>query len=634
MNKVRILIALLLSLAGVVGCASETQGTEEENAPEIGLPSGNKADGFDEVIDPASCPDGAPKLVNGRPSTWTVIHYSAGDNNLEDALERDVNEMEAGHNGSVNVNIVTQMDRQARRGVWRYEIRPNANRERINSRLVGHSNKEPDSGDWRTLASFGKWATVCYPAEQYMVVVSGHGGGWSHRVEGREPNAEERALHAQAAEQGETLRLIAPDDTNHSRMYVNDLKKALAVIQRATKRDGDPSSLNRLVAYGSDACLMQTFEVGYELRNLVNYVIGSEETEPGNGWPYNTIVRELTARPSFFGSRHADLVSLIVDKYGLSYGVHGGGGRQDGTTLAAVDTGAMQRAKNRLDDVASLLTEVADATLVGHIITAAEESYTFGDGYTDIGQFLTKLRAKLIDAGLVPARGRQWSGDARMRTLREKLDSFLEEELPSLVIRKTSGPDFPEASGISAFFPRDNCGYGLKPEIYAHSEFALDSAWDELIAKVVDLADEAAVNDPETQFDGAGTSTFSYGESSFQGVATKCTLSNGSLSVYAAIDDVDETETDERAELSLEIDVASLHIKSASIYAAAADLYQSEYDLEVALATSEVVERTTYAGTGAVETRDRDGNVNGTIQVDFRCEGFVVNLCQDSGYED
>ena len=36
-----------------------------------------------------------------------------------------------------------------------------------------------DTGDWRTLASFGHWAATCYPAEHYLVVVSGHGKGWS-----------------------------------------------------------------------------------------------------------------------------------------------------------------------------------------------------------------------------------------------------------------------------------------------------------------------------------------------------------------------------------------------------------------------------------------------------------------------
>ena len=99
-----------------------------------------------------------PTLPNGKPATWTILHYAAADNNLEDVLLQDINEMEAGHGGTSSVNVVVQLDRRSESGVWRYHVKPDSDRSTINSKLVGHSEEEPDSGDWRTLASFGQWA--------------------------------------------------------------------------------------------------------------------------------------------------------------------------------------------------------------------------------------------------------------------------------------------------------------------------------------------------------------------------------------------------------------------------------------------------------------------------------------------
>jgi hypothetical protein len=434
----------------VLPACGDDKGSEETEVPLIEIPTGDKADDLNEPIDTMSCPE--PGRLFRQPSAWTVMHFAAADNNLEDVIVDDINEMEMGHRGSNNVNVIVQLDKYQEDGIWRYRVEPDSDMNKLNSRLIGYSAEEYDSGDWRTLAWFGKWAVTCYPADNYVLIIGGHGGGWSVSPDGRagqKPSLRERAQHKRAKRQGESLRMIAPDATNGSEIYVNQLARAMKVIQAATVRTNDPEYVNRLVAYGSDACLMETIEVAYELRNSVTYLLGSEETEPGEGWPYSTIVRGLTERPYYYATRHHELVSLVVEKYGTSYGPGGVVGQTGWITFAGVDTSGLIKARNRIDSVAALLTELIDEDddLAGLVFSARWDSYEFGDGYVDLGQFMAKLRATLIEAGKMPDSGQHWDGDERFRDLRKAIDGLLNDVWPDLVVANLQTDTYPEGPG-------------------------------------------------------------------------------------------------------------------------------------------------------------------------------------------
>jgi len=50
--------------------------------------------------------------------------------------------------------------------------------------------------------------------------------------------------------------------------------------------------------YGSDACLMAMAEVAHEMADSVNVYVGSQEVEPGAGWPYGDFLKLWTAKPT------------------------------------------------------------------------------------------------------------------------------------------------------------------------------------------------------------------------------------------------------------------------------------------------------------------------------------------------
>ena len=84
-------------------------------------------------------------------------------------------------------------------------------------------------------------------------------------------------------------RAIAYDDTSRDFLDNLELKRVLEQVKANAGRPID--------VLGFDACLMSMIEIGYELRDLAGHVVGSEQTEPGNGWPYDRVLRALAGAP-------------------------------------------------------------------------------------------------------------------------------------------------------------------------------------------------------------------------------------------------------------------------------------------------------------------------------------------------
>jgi hypothetical protein len=610
-------IASVLVIAGMfAGCAPDLdEGQQEGDWTEV-----------DTGIDPASCPGGAPHLVDGRPATWTVLHYSAADNNLEKALVGDIDEMELGHQGSRNVNVLVQLDKESEPGRWRYRIEPDSTDGEITSPLLEYTDVEPDSGDWRELSEFGRWGVTCYPAENYVMIVSGHGGGWTSTDDAALP-IEDRASHMRAGRQGESLRMIAPDDSNYSEIYVDQLVQALGEIRGATRRATDPDYLNRLVMYGSDACLMGTIEVAYDLRNAVTYVVGSEETEPNDGWPYNVLIRELTQRPSYYAVRPHLLATTIVDAYGRSYAPGGAAKDAAQVTLAAVDTSALIRARNRVAKIAELLLGLmeVDPELRGTIADVRQRSYSFGDDYTDLGLFVTLLQQSLLSAGKMPAVGDSWSGDERWRTLRNAMDELMQDVWPDLVLRNVAG-SFEGARGLSIFLPTDECGWGLSTRDYAAASFAEDSGWGALTQQMV-----AREGGDYQQAYGRGHMYYQAFGQSFE-AKLECQLRDGELSLYMLrweeTCDAEDPTCIPQLDLSLDMNVEQRAVTDASMWCGKLGVQGAIHDASVAVTPVEAWApaayydgrvKLTFPGSGDAEPAE--------VDVFFECDAFAERSC-------
>lgn len=426
----------------------------------------------------------ATKSVSAKSSKavkkqWTIMVYLAGDNNLDGAGVTDLNEMkQVGSNAAIN--IVCQFDREgARLTTNRYYVTKGGSAEKDVVAKLGETN----TGDPKVLADFINWSAKNYPAERYLLVLWNHGSGWddtniykaargalkldvTRRGAGvsatrgaRTPKSSagagsvslgqlraisnkrfRRALFSSTIETAIKTRAIAFDDNAQDFLDSVEMKRVLSGAKKAFGQKID--------ILGMDACLMNMAEVAYQVRASVGITVGSEEVEPGDGWPYHKILGALAANPKM---APADLAKVIVREYIRSYGP------SEAVTQSALDlmkiaalTKAIDAFAVRLKDVS--ITEMANIAAV----RAQVQSYDTPD-YVDLIDLCTLLKAR------IPALARQ-------------ADEVVALAQGAVIANGAKGANVRNSNGASIYFPTK----GISP-LYAKLDFTKSARWDEFL---------------------------------------------------------------------------------------------------------------------------------------------------------
>lgn len=264
--------------------------------------------------------------------SWTVMVYMAGDNSLDPEGVQDLKEMKKV--GSTDkLNIIAEFDRAAGHVARRYYLRKGG----IVTGDAVASLAAVNTGDPKFLIDFIHWGIENYPADHYLLVLWNHGQGWDdtdiyadERHRSLRRLATGRSRHAlfhtpvrrmlEKASGDYAARAILLDDNAKDFLDNREMKKVLANTATLLGR--------KLDILGMDACLMSMAEVGYQICDSTDYTVGSEQTEPGEGWPYQTVLGALAKSPAMTPQ---DLSALIVDKYLASYTA------ADGVTCSACD---------------------------------------------------------------------------------------------------------------------------------------------------------------------------------------------------------------------------------------------------------------------------------------------------------
>lgn len=201
-----------------------------------------------------------PSTAKNATKAWGVYAYIAGDNNLSDNGLVDIREMCEG-GASKDLHVSVQIDTVGDQdGSVRYEITEPDFEGRCH-RTVIQRLPEQDTGDPRNLASYLAWASQRYPARRRLFVVWNHGAGFMH-----EP----------------TKDIGYDDSSGGDALTMAELRWALEKAGYGGKE--------RLAILGFDACLMSMLEVAYEFAGVADFIVGSQQTEPGDGWPYRQVV--------------------------------------------------------------------------------------------------------------------------------------------------------------------------------------------------------------------------------------------------------------------------------------------------------------------------------------------------------
>jgi len=370
---------------------------------------------------------------------WTVMVYLDSDNNLESAGIDDINEMEMVGSSS-DVNIVVQLDRipysvlasnnegfldDTSNGNWsntrRYYITQDFDPYIINSPLKSNLG-ELNMGDSQTLIDFANWAITEYPAKKYLLVIWNHGGGF-------------RSLNL--------AKDIAWDDTNGGdKITMPELEYALSAINTQMGEKID--------IVGMDACLMAMTEVAYQIKDYADILVASEESEPLDGWPYDTILGELVSNPLISSGQ---LAADIVDKYIFSYPF-------GNVTQSAIDLTYMDTLAGQLSNLA-LEIKSDTVTPINNYVSAANSSQYYSDkDFIGLYDFCKKV---LI-----------YSSSTAVKNIALNIQQTLNY---AVIKSGYSGGYVSSSQGLSIYFP---WYYGYNG-YYNYTNFSQDTFWDEML---------------------------------------------------------------------------------------------------------------------------------------------------------
>ena len=359
-------------------------------------------------------------------ANWTFMVYLDGDNTLEaDAID-DFLEMSSVGSSSA-VNIVVQFDRipdyDARYGDWtgckRFNVTAGLTPTAANATTdLGECNM----GDPNTLADFVTWTTTYFTADNYALILWNRGSGWKKRVP-CDDSAVKRGVCYDATSGGDYL---TPQETGDA----------------LTGKDVD--------LLGYDASLMHMVEVVYQVMTDVNVSVGSEDLKSTSGWPYDTILADLTATPAMIP---LDLGTVIVQRYKDFYGT---GGEE---TQSAVDNSVFSGLVTAIDDLAdALIAEInaGNETDVQDARTTTVQIYY--DYYIDLYRFAQKIEIEVPGAAL------------EAQAVMANIDLAVYDEM--------HGSYVPHEHGLAIYFPLTQDDYLAT---YDSTAFAIDTHWDEFL---------------------------------------------------------------------------------------------------------------------------------------------------------
>ena len=187
----------------------------------------------------------------------------------------------------------------------------------------------------------------------------------------------------------------------------------------------------KLEMIGFDACLMSSVEVADALSDYANYMLASQEVEPGFGWDYS-FLSTVTNKTST-----VEMGTAIIDYYGNYYkGMNGA----KGITLSLLDLSKINAVESKIND---LFKDVDDNLTIDYstVSRTRNSAKSFGKVSVNTSYDLVDLY-DLVDK--MPSKY-----DTKIESLQGVLNDF--------VVYQTT--DLESTYGVSIYFPYENKQY-------------------------------------------------------------------------------------------------------------------------------------------------------------------------------
>ncbi|GAB6091295.1 clostripain-related cysteine peptidase [Spirochaeta dissipatitropha] len=244
------------------------------------------------------------------PRRKTIFIYMAADNELESYALQDLNRLEQHNIEAKGISVLILLDRPSGAGLYQLQPDPLGYHPAIASRQLdspelGLSSQQLhpiNMGSPETLRAFIREGLNRFPAEQYSIIIWGHGSGWRSQDDPADPTADPMGTAL--------FRATAYDDGSGDALYTLELATGLSEIHRV-----DPELSWTLI--GLEVCKGMMMEVLYELRGLSSFVAGSPDVIPAAGWDYGLIASGLI---SLDHTQQDAFGNLLTDSFAAAYG--------------------------------------------------------------------------------------------------------------------------------------------------------------------------------------------------------------------------------------------------------------------------------------------------------------------------
>lgn len=430
-------------------------------------------------------------------STWTIMLYLSGDNNLSPEMVRALTDIK--RQVPKGVTFTIQYDPRAPGfKTFRYCIDPEADtatleRNRRRNEAAGplpipeylrERLENENSADPTVLARFVRWSIKQNPkATNRMLILSGHGSGAvgdflvdNNGAGGRStsltiPDLARALRYAEkgapkARRKAASVKLTAREAEQRRREA-----RLVSTALKASTLNSDGNGRRLIHVLGMDSCLMGMAEVAYEVRSSVRYLVGSEGFLPNTGWPYAHLLGKLAAKetPERTSEKLAGaLVKDTIDYYQQYIPA--------GTSLdmAACDLDGLDRvatAVRKLAAALKVLSRCKEETakekdeerdpfprILRDVVIAAHwraQSYKF-EQYTDLWDFCDQLERGAVRSKALLRRG---NGSAQGVLIRIENACIAVKRAVERMTRPGdkppmhSGPEFQHSHGLAMFFP-------------------------------------------------------------------------------------------------------------------------------------------------------------------------------------
>lgn len=208
----------------------------------------------------------------------------------------------------------------------------------------------------QAIGDFIRWGAQNYPADRYAIVFWDHGGG--------------------------TMLGFGSDELDPDGMLM------LSDMAEGMRLGGVHMDF-----VGFDACLMATLEMALALAPYADYLIASEETEPGGGWMYTGWLELLGREP---GADTQRIGRRIVEDY-LSACQDN---EDEGVTMAVIDLGEIDAVYEAVRRCMAQAEQGMQGEQSEQIVVARSRARTYGEGefeQVDVADFISRAQVDGAD---------------------------------------------------------------------------------------------------------------------------------------------------------------------------------------------------------------------------------------------